>query len=52
VVPLITFVMAVFALVVAILNGMGKNNRPPLWLAVVLLSLGMMLPWIISMSIR
>ena len=51
-IPLITFVFALFALIVAILNGIGKNNRPPLWIAVVLLALGMMLPWIISMSIR
>jgi hypothetical protein len=51
VIPLITFVFATFALIIAILHGVGKGNRPPLWIAVVLLALAMMLPWIVSMSI-
>jgi hypothetical protein len=52
VVPLITFVCALFALILAIMHGIGKSGRPPLWIAVVLLAIGIMLPWLVSMSIR
>ena len=44
--PLITFACALLALIIAILNGIGKNGRPPLWLAVALLAIGIMLPWL------
>ena len=40
------------ALIVAIIHGIGKGGRPPLWIAVALLAIGMMLPWLIGMSIR
>lgn len=50
-IPLITFLLALAALVIAILNGTGRG-RPPLWVAVALLALGMILPWVVSMSIR
>jgi len=52
VITLITFVCALVALIVAIIHGIGKGGRPPLWIAVALLAFGMMLPWIIGMSIR
>jgi hypothetical protein len=52
VIPLITFVCALGALIVAIIHGIGKGGRPPLWIAVALLAIGMMLPWLIGMSIR
>jgi hypothetical protein len=52
VITLITFVCALVALIIAILHGIGKTGRPPLWIAVALLAIGMMLPWIIGMSIR
>jgi hypothetical protein len=52
VITLITFVCALIALIVAIIHGIGKGGRPPLWIAVALLAIGMMLPWIIGMSIR
>ena len=51
-IPLITLICALIALVVAILNGVGKGGRPPLWIAVALLAIGMMLPWIVGMAIR
>lgn len=51
-ITLITFIFALVAFVIAILHGLGKGGRPPLWIAVALLALGMMLPWIIGMSIR
>jgi hypothetical protein len=50
--PLITFVFALVALIVAVIHGIGKDGRPPLWIAVALLAIGIMLPWIIGMSIR
>jgi hypothetical protein len=52
VITLITFVCALVALVAAIIHGMGKGGRPPLWIAVALLAIGMMLPWVVGMSIR
>jgi hypothetical protein len=52
VITLITFVFALVAFIIAIIHGLGKGGRPPLWIAVALLALGMMLPWIIGMSIR
>jgi hypothetical protein len=50
--PLITFVFALVALIAAVMHGMGKGGRPPLWIAVALLAIGIMLPWLIGMSIR
>jgi len=52
VIPPITFVCALAALIIAILNGMNKGNRPPLWIGVALLAIGVMLPWLIGMLIR
>jgi hypothetical protein len=52
VVPLITFLCALVALIIAILHGIGKGGRPLLWWAVGLLAIGVGLPWIIGMSIR
>lgn len=49
---LITFLCALVALIVAVIHGIGKGGRPPLWIAVALLAIGMMLPWIIGMAIR
>jgi hypothetical protein len=49
---MITFVLALLALVVAILHGTGRGNRVPLWVAVALLSVGLMVPWLVSMSLR
>ena len=51
-VPQITFVCALVALIIAIMNGAGKGNRPPLWIAVALLAIGLMLPWLVGMLIR
>ena len=51
-VTLITFLCALAALIIAILHGIGKGGRPPLWWAVALLAVGLMLPWVIGMSIR
>jgi len=50
-IPLLTFVLALIALVIAILNGTGRG-RPPLWVAVALLAIAMMAPWVVSMAIR
>lgn len=51
VIPMITFVLALIAFVIAIVNGMGKG-RAPLWLAVALMALGLMLPWMANLMIR
>jgi hypothetical protein len=48
----ITFVLALIALVIAVLHGMGKGSQAPLWLAVALLAIGMMLPWLVTLSLR
>jgi hypothetical protein len=52
VIPPITFVCALVALIIAILHGISKANRPPLWIAVAVLAIGVMLPWLIGMLIR
>jgi O-antigen/teichoic acid export membrane protein len=46
-ITLVAFLCALAALVIAILNGMGRG-RPPLWIAVALLAFGAMLPWVMS----
>jgi hypothetical protein len=51
-IPPITFLFALAALIIAILNGVGKGNRPPLWIAVALLAVGVMLPWLVGMLVR
>ena len=47
---MITFLLALLALIIAVMNGMGRA-RIPLWVAVALLSLGMMIPWLVSISL-
>ena len=49
---MITFVLALLAFIIAVMHGMGKGGRPPLWLAVALLATGLMIPWLLSMSLR
>lgn len=49
---MLTFVLALFALVIAVMHGTGRGARTPLWVAVALLALAMMIPWLISMSLR
>jgi hypothetical protein len=49
---MLTFLCGLIALIIAVLHGAGKSNRPPLWVAVALLSVGVMIPWIVSMSLR
>ena len=39
-IPPITFACALVALIIAILHGMGKGGRPPLWIAVAFLAIG------------
>jgi hypothetical protein len=51
VIPPITFICALIALIIAILHGIGKGNQPPLWIAVAVLAIGVMLPWLIGMLI-
>ena len=51
-IPPITFLFALAALIIAILSGVGKGNRPPLWIAVALLAVGVMLPWLVGMLVR
>lgn len=48
---MITFLCALFAPIIAIMHGTGRGNRPPLWFAVAHLAVGVMIPWLISMSI-
>lgn len=47
-ITLIAFLFALAAFIVAVMNGVGRGGRPPLWIAVALLSLGIMLPWVAS----
>ena len=49
---MITFLLALVALVIAIMHGTGRGRPVPLWVAVVLLAVGMMIPWLITMSFR
>jgi hypothetical protein len=49
---MLTFLLALVAFIVAILHGTGRGGRVPIWLAVAFLALGMMIPWLVSMSIR
>ena len=49
---MITFVLALLAFIIAVMHGMGKGGRPPLWLAVALLAVGLMIPWLVSLSLR
>jgi hypothetical protein len=49
--PLITLACSLLAFILAIVNGVGKGNRPPLWIAVALLALAVLLPRIVSMLI-
>jgi len=49
---MITFVLALLAFIIALMHGTGRGSRAPLWVAVALLALGMMIPWLASMSIR
>ena len=51
-IPPITSICALVALIIAILHGISRDNRPPLWIAVALLAIGVMLPWLIGMLIR
>ena len=48
---MITFVLALLAFIISVMHGMGKGGRPPLWLAVALLAIGLMIPWLVSMSL-
>jgi hypothetical protein len=48
----ITFALALIALVISVMHGMGRGSQAPLWLAVALLAIGMMIPWLITMSLR
>jgi hypothetical protein len=50
-VPLITFACALIAFILAILHGSTRTGRPPLWVAVAILALGVMLPWIAGMLV-
>jgi hypothetical protein len=49
---MISFLLALIALIIAVLNGSGRGARAPLWVAVALLALAMMIPWLLSMSVR
>lgn len=49
---MITFVFALIALIIAVMHGVGKGSQAPLWLAVALLAIGMMVPWLLTMSMR
>ena len=49
---MITFVCGLIALIIAILNGAGRGKRPPLWVAVALVAIGLMLPWLVTLSLR
>jgi hypothetical protein len=48
---MITFLLGLLALIIAVMNGTGKGGRIPLWVAVALLALAMMIPWLVSISV-
>ena len=48
---MITFVFELCAVIIAVMNGMSKGVRIPLWVAVALLALAMMLPRLASVSL-
>jgi hypothetical protein len=48
---MITLVLALLALILAVVNGTGQG-RAPLWIAVVLLALAVMVPNIASFGLR
>lgn len=48
---MITLVLALLALILAIVNGTGQG-RAPLWIAVALLAIAVMVPNIASFGIR
>jgi hypothetical protein len=50
-VPLISFLLALIALVIAVVNGTGKSARIPLWVAVACLAVAAMLPHLVLMLI-
>jgi hypothetical protein len=47
-IPLITAGCALAALIISLVNGLGGRGKPPLWIAVALVSFGVMLPWLLS----
>jgi hypothetical protein len=49
---LITFLLALVALIIAVMHGTGRGRQIPLWVAVALLAVGMMIPWLITLSVR
>ena len=50
---MVTFLLALCALIIAVMHGTGRGGRvPPLWVAIALLALGMMTPWLLTMSLR
>ena len=48
---MLTFVLALFAFIIAIMHGRGRGRRYPLWLAVALVALGEMIPWLLTISL-
>jgi hypothetical protein len=49
---MLSFVLALVALIIAVMNGTGRGGRVPLWVAVALLAIAMMIPWLLTMSLR
>jgi hypothetical protein len=49
---MITFLCGLIALILALMHGSGRGGRAPLWVAVALLGIGMMVPWLVTMSFR
>jgi hypothetical protein len=47
----IDFALAVCAFVIALTNGLGRRPLAPLWVAVVLISLALILPDILSVAV-
>jgi hypothetical protein len=48
----ITFLLALLALVIALMHDTGRGRQIPLWIAVALLAVGMMIPWLVTLSLR
>jgi hypothetical protein len=49
----LTSLLALCALIIAIMHGTARGARvAPLWVAIALLAVGMMIPWLLTMSLR
>ncbi len=49
---MISFVLALIALIIAATHAARRGRKIPLWVAIALLALAMMIPWLLTLSAR